>query len=145
MLFRKKIKFEDIVKSMNHEIINIFNYHSIKYYDMSVIETNISIIGAFWNIYKNNDDVLKCISNYVNMLKINSTLSQDELDEIKINIINNKIYIEMEMIRKLNTEKLLSELTKIIIESCTNESYSYFSQLSVEIMTIVINSIKLIK
>lgn len=144
MLFRKKIKFEDIVKNTNYEIINAFKYCNVKFYDMQVIELNISIIGAFWSVYKNNDDVLKFALNYKNSLS-HSKLSKEELDEILTNIINNKIYIEMELIKKLDTEKLFSELTRIIIEDCTDSTYTKFSQLSVMIMTIIINNVNLIK
>lgn len=144
MLFRKKIKFEDIVKNMNYEIISAFNYYSVKFSDMQVVELNISIIGAFWSIYKNNDDVLKCALGYKNALR-KSKLSEEELNEILTNIISNKIYIEMELIRKLDTEKLFNELTEIIIENCTEETYTRFSQISIVITNILINNIKLIK
>lgn len=144
LLFKKKIKFEDIVKNTNYEIINAFKYCNVKFYDMQVVESSISIIGAFWGIYKNNDDVLKYALGYKNALS-NSKLSEEELNEILTNIIGNKIYIEMELIRKLDTEKLFNELTKIIIESCTEETYTRFSQMSIIIMNILINNIKLIK
>lgn len=144
MFFRKKVKFEDIVKNTNYEIINAFKYCNVKFYDMQVVESSISIIGAFWDIYKNNDDVLKYALGYKNALS-NSKLSEEELNEILTNIIGNKIYIEMELIRKLDNEKLFNELTRIIIEDCTDNTYDKFSQLSVMIMTIIINNVGLIK
>lgn len=141
---KSKINFESIVQNMNYEITNTFKQHSIKYYDISIIETSFSIIGAFWEISKNNDDVIESISNYIKMLKKHSILNEIEIEEIELRINNNIAYIEKEIIDNSNMIELFNKLTKITIENCTDETYLYFSQISIEIINVIINNINLI-
>lgn len=141
---KSKINFESIVQNMNYEITNTFKQHSIKYYDISIIETSFSIIGAFWEISKNNDDVIESISNYIKMLKKHSILNEIEIEEIELRINNNIAYIEKEIIDNSNMVELFNKLTKITIENCTDETYLYFSQISIEIISVIINNINLI-
>lgn len=141
---KSKINFESIVQNMNYEITNTFKQHSIKYYDISIIETSFSIIGAFWEISKNNDDVIESISNYIKMLKKHSILNEIEIEEIELRINNNIAYIEKEIIDNSNMVELFNKLTKITIENCTDETYLYFSQISIEIINVIINNINLI-
>lgn len=143
---KNKENFESIVKNMNYEIVNTFKQHSIKYYDMSIIETSFSIIGAFWEISKNNkEDVKNSISNYIEALKKHSILNETEIEEIELRINNNLVYIKKEIINNSNMIELFNKLVKLTIECCTDETYLYSSQVSIEIINIIINNINLIR
>lgn len=142
---KNKYSLKQIIKNLNYEIIEEFKKNDIKFYNMMLVETNISIISAFYYIYigaETKEEIIKYILEYTNSLK--KHLSSKEIEEIKINIINNKIYIEEELIKKQKTEELLNSLVQLIIEDCTNEKYDKYSNLAVNIHIILLRNIELL-
>lgn len=142
---KNKYSLKQIIKNLNYEIIEEFKKNDIKFYDMMIVETNISIISAFYYIYigtETKEEIIKYILEYTNSLK--KYLSIKEIEERKINIINNKIYIEEELIKKQETEELLNSLVQLIIEDCTNEKYDKYSNLAVNIHIILLKNIELL-
>lgn len=153
MIFNKKKqinnKYNEIsenISNMNYTINNILKEYTENIDEIMVIANNITIFSAFFCYYhrdeKSKNIIFQYIQNFLNFLST-TNISEEEIEDIKFYIINNKVIIEEKMIPNMMIEQIIDLLVEKTLINCCDLNYSKYSSMSVQLSNILLNFITL--
>ncbi len=152
MIFNKKRQsnkyneISEIISNMNYTINNILKEYTENIDEIMVIANNITIFSAFFCYYhrdeKSKNVIFQYIQNFLNFLST-THISEEEIEDIKFYIINNKMTIEEKMIPKIKAEQIIDFLVEETLKNCSDLKYSKYSDASVQLSIILSKSITL--
>ena len=86
--------------------------------------------------------IFQYIQNFLDFLST-TNISEEEIEDIKFYIINNKVIIEEKMIPNMMIEQIIDLLVEKTLINCCDLNYSKYSSMSVQLSNILLNFITL--
>lgn len=131
---------EQDLGKMNHEVTNTLRNYTSNIDEIEVIVQNITIYSAFYCYYHRDEISQNCIFQYIqtflNFLDTTS-ISKNTIDDVKYQIINNKVFIEEELIPNKTIEEIIDYLVMKIVNNCSDLEYSKLSKLAIKLALIL--------
>ena len=119
--YRVRLNPEELSSSYAKERVMALNNARNNSYDLNSFRTNYNISKRFKNEYNRNNKIIHSVSNLENILKINNTYSNKNLE------LNNKVYNDILYTNHINNKRLNTYRTTCSLRKGT--SYNNLKQL----------------